>query len=189
VSGVESAAPGLASGHGAVTVFAGAAAVHGQGRGGELHAIRRTTSQAQRCMERRILAALVPKLNHTIVHSRDPRDAAEFFVSVFGLPPPTPFGPFLGVKLDNEVTLDFLAADGMEVQMQHYAFLVDEEEFDAIFGRLRARGIEHWADPGMRHAGRINHHVGGRGVYFLDPSGHLLEIITRPYGKWDEVTG
>ena len=127
------------------------------------------------------------KLNHTIVHSRDPREAADFFVSLFGLPPPVPFGPFLGVVVDNEVTLDFMSAGDMEVQTQHYAFLVGEEEFDQIFGRIRERGVEHWADPGLKQPGRINHHFGGRGVYFKDPSGHLLEIITRPYGKWDEL--
>jgi catechol 2,3-dioxygenase-like lactoylglutathione lyase family enzyme len=129
----------------------------------------------------------VAKLNHTIVHSRDPREAANFFVSLFGLPPPVPFGPFFGVVVDNEVTLDFLGADGIDVQPQHYAFLVGEEEFDQIFGRIVERGIDHWADPGLRQPGRINHHFGGRGVYFRDPSGHLLEIITRPYGKWDEL--
>jgi len=127
------------------------------------------------------------KLNHTIVHSRDPRASADFLTSLFGLPPAVPFGPFLGVQVANEVTLDFLDAEGMEVQMQHYAFLVGEEEFDQIFGRIRERGLEHWADPGRKHAGQINHHFGGRGVYFQDPSGHLLEIITRPYGKWDDV--
>ena len=124
------------------------------------------------------------KLNHTIVHSKDPRAAAEWFTSVFGLPAPKPFGPFLDVEVGNEVTLAFLDAEGMEIQIQHYAFLVSEAEFDQIFGRVRERKMKYWADPGMRQEGRINHHFGGRGVYFQDPSGHLLEIITRPYGNW-----
>ncbi len=123
------------------------------------------------------------KLNHTIVHSRDRRVAAEFFAALFGRPPPVPFGPFLGVQVDNEVTLDFLDADGMEIQMQHYAFLVGEAEFDQIFGRIRERGLAYWADPGRTRQGEINRHFGGRGVYFEDASGHLLEIITRPYGS------
>jgi len=123
------------------------------------------------------------KLNHTIVHSLDQRAAAEFFAGVFGLPAPVPFGPFLGVQVGNEVTLDFLDADGMEIQMQHYAFLVSEREFDEIFSRLKARGVQYWADPGRTQEGSINHHFGGRGVYFQDPSGHLLEIITKPYGS------
>ena len=123
------------------------------------------------------------KLNHTIVHSLDQRAAAEFFSGVFGLPAPVPFGPFLGVQVGNEVTLDFLDADGMEIQMQHYAFLVSDKEFDEIFARLKARGVQYWADPGRTQQGAINHHFGGRGVYFQDPSGHLLEIITKPYGS------
>ena len=123
------------------------------------------------------------KLNHTIVHSNDPRESAEFLAGLFGLPAPKPFGPFLDVDVSNEVTLAFLSADGMEIQMQHYAFLVSDAEFDEIFGRVRARGLKYWADPGRTEEGRINHHFGGRGVYFQDPSGHLLEIITRPYGS------
>ena len=131
-----------------------------------------------------ILVSVTVKLNHTIVHSRDPRAAADWFASVFGLPKPRPFGPFLDVEVGNEVTLAFLDADGMEIQMQHYAFLVSEKEFDQIFGRIQARKVKYWADPGQKQEGEINHHFGGRGVYFEDPSGHLLEIITRPYGDW-----
>jgi catechol 2,3-dioxygenase-like lactoylglutathione lyase family enzyme len=124
------------------------------------------------------------KLNHTIVHSRDPRASAEFLAGLFGLPQPKPFGPFLDVEVGNEVTLAFLHAEDMEIQMQHYAFLVSDAEFDEIFGRIRARGLKYWADPGRTEEGRINHHFGGRGVYFQDPSGHLLEVITRPYGEF-----
>ena len=127
------------------------------------------------------------KLNHTIVHSRDPRASARFVTDLFGLPAPVSFGPFLVFELANEVSLDFLDSGGMDVQVQHYAFLVGEEEFDQIFGRIQERGLTHWADPGREQEGRINRHFGGRGVYFQDPSGHLLEIITRPYGTWDDI--
>ena len=123
------------------------------------------------------------KLNHTIVHSRDPRSAASFFAEIFGLGRPRPFGPFLDVEVQNEVTLAFLDAEGMEIQAQHYAFLVSDAEFDQIFGRLEERGHRYWADPGQKQEGKINRHYGGRGVYFEDPSGHLLEIITKPYGS------
>jgi catechol 2,3-dioxygenase-like lactoylglutathione lyase family enzyme len=122
------------------------------------------------------------KLNHTLVHSRDKRASANFLADLFGLPKPVPFGPFLGVEVANEITLDFYDAEG-DIASQHYAFLVSEAEFDAIFGRIQARGLDFWADPGQRQKGKINHHDGGRGVYFEDPSGHLLEIITRPYGS------
>lgn len=126
------------------------------------------------------------KLNHTIVHSRNPRAAAEFYSALFGLPAPVAFGPFLDIEVGNEVTLAFLDAEDMDVQAQHYAFLVSEVEFDEIFGRIRDRGLPYWADPGKTRKGKINHHYGGRGVYFEDPSGHLLEIITRPYGSFDD---
>lgn len=122
-------------------------------------------------------------LNHTIVHSNDKRAAAEFFTELFGLPAPVPFGPFLDVAVANDVTLAFMDAGDMEVQTQHYAFLVSEAEFDEILGRIVARGLPYWADPGRTRQGSINHHYGGRGVYFEDASRHLLEIITRPYGS------
>jgi catechol 2,3-dioxygenase-like lactoylglutathione lyase family enzyme len=82
------------------------------------------------------------------------------------------------------VILAFLPAEGMEIQTQHYAFLVSEREFDEIFGRIRQRNLKYWADPGQKQEGKTNAHFGGRGVYFEDPSGHLLEIITKPYGNW-----
>jgi hypothetical protein len=84
------------------------------------------------------------------------------------------------VKVDNDVTLDFIDDDGTIVS-QHYAFLVSEAEFDAIFGRIKARSLEHWGDPAREKPGEIYTWNGGRGVYFLDPDGHFLEIHTRPY--------
>ncbi|WP_086824957.1 VOC family protein [Allokutzneria sp. NRRL B-24872] len=122
------------------------------------------------------------QLNHTIVHSTDRAATAEFLTSVLGLPEAVPFGPFLVVETANGVSLDVIHDSG-EFTRQHYAFLVSEEEFDVIFGRLRERGVAHWAEPGHRGAGRINTNDGGRGVYFDDPDGHNLEILTRPYGS------
>jgi len=122
------------------------------------------------------------KLNHTIVNVKSKKESAKFFTELFGLPPAKPFGSyFLTVELANGVTLDFCDAD-YEVEKQHYAFLVSDKEFDAIFGRIKERGMEYWADPAKKQKGKINHHDGGRGVYFEDPSGHFLEIITTPYG-------
>ena len=121
------------------------------------------------------------ELNHTIVHARDPLASARFLAEILGLGPPVPFGPFQGVALDNGVTLDFIAA-GEALTIEHYAFLVGEAEFDAILARIEARGLPIWADPAHALPGRINHRDGGRGVYWNDPDGHYLEIITRPYG-------
>jgi catechol 2,3-dioxygenase-like lactoylglutathione lyase family enzyme len=124
------------------------------------------------------------KLNHTIVHARDKRASADFYAEVFGFAKPRPFGPFLDVETANEVTLAVLETDE-EIQVQHYAFLVSEPEFDQIFGRVKARGLDWWADPALKQKGQINRHDGGRGVYFRDPAGNILEIITRPYGAAD----
>ncbi|OBI93501.1 VOC family protein [Mycobacterium sp. 1245805.9] len=122
--------------------------------------------------------------NHTIVASRDKRESAEFLAELFGLPDPKPFGHFMVVALDHGASLDYSdVAEGEEVRRQHYAFLVSEEEFDEIYGKIKSRGLEHWADPGANRPGEINTRDGGRGVYFLDPSGHAMEILTRPYGS------
>jgi catechol 2,3-dioxygenase-like lactoylglutathione lyase family enzyme len=122
------------------------------------------------------------RLNHTIVWCRDQRKSASFLTEILGRPTATRFGPFLVVELDNGVSLDFHETDG-EIASQHYAFLIGEDDFDAAFGRLRDRGLEHWADPGRTRPNAINRNDGGRGVYFEDPDGHLLEVITRPYGS------
>ena len=120
-------------------------------------------------------------LNHTIVAARDKHESATFLAESLGLEPPTTYGPFAAVELDNDVSLDFI--DDPEIHQRHYAFLVSEDEFDAIFERIRARGLAYWADPFERRPGEINTNDGGRGVYFDDPNGHNLEILTRPYGS------
>ncbi len=122
------------------------------------------------------------KLNHTIVAARDKGSSAAFLTEILGLPPAVPFGPFLVVELANEVSLDFMDTAG-EIHSRHYAFLISEQEFDEIFGRIKGRNLKYWADPGQHHAQEINTRDGGRGLYFEDPSGHLLEILTRPYGS------
>jgi catechol 2,3-dioxygenase-like lactoylglutathione lyase family enzyme len=123
------------------------------------------------------------QLNHTIVAARDKRAAAEFLATILGLEVGAPYGPFLPVETSNGVTLDFMDRDAGEITSQHYAFLVSEEDFDAIFARIQQAGVAFYADPGHQEPGRINHHDGGRGTYFEDPNGHNLEIITRPYGS------
>lgn len=121
------------------------------------------------------------QLNHTIVEARDRDGTADFLVEILGLSPAPTFGPFRVVELSNDVSLDVVQA-GEHVHRQHYAFLVTEEEFDQIWGRLKERGITFFADPWHRRPGEINTHDGGRGTYWADPNGHNLEIITRPYG-------
>ncbi|MES2490099.1 MAG: VOC family protein [Pseudomonadota bacterium] len=120
------------------------------------------------------------QLNHTIVWCRDKQKSSAFLIEILGLPEPIPFGPMLVVKLSNEVSLDFYDHDE-KIASQHYAFLVSENEFDKIFGRIRERGLQYWAAPGKQQANQTYEHNGGRGVYFEDPDGHLLEVMTRPY--------
>lgn len=124
------------------------------------------------------------QFNHLLIFAHNKHESATFLTSLFGLPDPKPAGFFLAVDLANEVTLHY-GEPGVEFLSQHYAFLVSDEEFDAIFARMQERGMPYWADPRQHYPGQINTNHGGRGVYFNDPSGHGLEIITRPYGSAD----
>jgi catechol 2,3-dioxygenase-like lactoylglutathione lyase family enzyme len=126
--------------------------------------------------------AVSVQLNHTIVWCRDKQRSATFLAEMLGRDAPTPFGPFLIVEVDNGASLDFHDTDG-EIAPQHYAFLIGEDDFDDVYGRIRERALDHWADPMQSRVGEINRNDGGRGVYFEDPDGHLLEVITRPYGS------
>jgi len=127
------------------------------------------------------------RLNHTIIAARDHVASATFLSEMFGLPSPVLVGPFAVVSI-GDTSLDYMnvkvytGKDG-EISSQHYAFLVTEAEFDEVFARIRERHLSYWADPGRAHANQINDWDGGRGVYFEDPNGHLLEAITRPYGS------
>jgi catechol 2,3-dioxygenase-like lactoylglutathione lyase family enzyme len=119
------------------------------------------------------------QLNHTIVPVQDKEASASFLAEILGLDPPISFGPFMCVETANGVSLDY---DDRSVSQtaHHYAFLVTEEEFDAIFARVTARGLTYWADPGHQQKNRINGN--GRGFYFEDPAGHNMEVLTRAYG-------
>src|SRR5215210_2746839 len=120
------------------------------------------------------------QLNHTIVAASDQKKSAAFLTEILGLGAPGTYGPFAVVEVANGVSLDFM--DDPQVHPRHYAFLVSEEEFDQILGRIRERGLDLWSDPCQQHPGEINTDDGGRGVYWHEPDGHILEIITRPYG-------
>ncbi|GHD89420.1 VOC family protein [Streptomyces naganishii] len=127
------------------------------------------------------------ELNHTIIHARDNRESAEFLARILGLEVGTEWGPFVPVATSNGVTLDFAAVPAESIVMQHYAFLVSDAEFDAAFERIQQGGVTYYADPHLKQPGEINHHHGGRGLYFLDPAGHGMEIITRPYGSHERT--
>ncbi|HEV2370387.1 MAG TPA: VOC family protein [Acidimicrobiales bacterium] len=118
------------------------------------------------------------QLNHTIVNVRDKAESAGFLAEILGIGPPVEFGPFMCLETANGVSLDF--DDRRGAVRAHYAFLVTEEEFDAIFARVTDRGLPYWADPGHQQEGVINGN--GRGFYFEDPSGQNMEVLTRAYG-------
>ena len=126
------------------------------------------------------------ELNHTIVWCSDKQRSADFLTDILGLPPARPFFHFLVVELKNGVSLDYYQKEG-PVSPQHYAFLVSNEEFDTGFAQIQEQGLTFWADPARSKPGEINHHFGGRGVYFADPDEHLMELITRPYGTEDQL--
>jgi catechol 2,3-dioxygenase-like lactoylglutathione lyase family enzyme len=123
------------------------------------------------------------ELNHTIVYAKNKQESAAFLAEILGLPAPEPFSPFLVVKTANGVSMDFMTHSG-PISAQHYAFLLFEAEFDAAFERIKERRLDYWADPAKKRLGEINHNDGGHGVYFHEPSGHFLEILTVPYGGW-----
>jgi catechol 2,3-dioxygenase-like lactoylglutathione lyase family enzyme len=116
-------------------------------------------------------------LDHTIVPAHDKVAAAEFFASIFGLEVSPAMGPFAPVHVNDGLTLDF--QDRERFEWHHYAFHVDDADFDAIFERVKAAGIPFGSGPHALDDGRINHRHGGRGVYFKDPNGHVLELLTR----------
>ena len=122
------------------------------------------------------------QLNHLIVLSRDQAASAAYLARILGLPDPVSTPPFTGVQVTNDITMDFMSVD-REITSQHYAFLVTEPEFDEVFGRIKADGQAYWAYPDKSGENEINTRDGGRGVYFDDPDGHFLEILTRPYGS------
>ena len=117
--------------------------------------------------------------NHTIIAAKDREASARFLVDLLGLEEPTRWGPFTSVRLDEGVVLQYAEPPVDEIQMQHYAFLLDDETFDAVFERVQAQAIEYWADPRMQRPGELNDNNGGRGFYFFDPAGHGLEVLTR----------
>jgi catechol 2,3-dioxygenase-like lactoylglutathione lyase family enzyme len=123
------------------------------------------------------------QLNHTAVYAKDRRLSAEFIAAILGVEVAAPFGPFLPVDLGNGVTLDYYELTDEPIQAQHYAFLVPDEQFDAMIARLEAVGVTYYADPNHTEPGAINRLFGGRGAYFDDPSGHNMEIMTRPYAR------
>lgn len=116
------------------------------------------------------------ELNHTIVGATDKHASAQFLADILGLPVGADNGPFTPLQLANGVTLDYMHRT--RVEPQHYAFLVSDGEFDAAFTRIREAGLTYFADPGFQQPGEINTRWGGRGVYFHDPDGHSMELLT-----------
>lgn len=117
-------------------------------------------------------------LNHTIVPAHDHEASARFFAQIFGLSYEGPAGHFAPVQVNDTLTLDFDVRGTFE--SHHYAFHVSDADFDAIFARIKAEGIPYGSGPRSLDDGQLNTRRGGRGVYFLDPNGHVLELLTRP---------
>ncbi|HEU5094105.1 MAG TPA: VOC family protein [Reyranella sp.] len=120
-------------------------------------------------------------LNHIIIPAKDKHASAKFLADILGVEPAPQWGPFVPVPTANGVTLDFV--DSSDLRTQHYAFLVDDREFDAALAHMKKSSVAYFANHDHSGLGEINRYNGGRGVYFDDPDGHLLELITKPYGS------
>ena len=121
------------------------------------------------------------ELNHTIVQTHDKAASVRFYTKMFGFKYNGDLGPFAPITIPNQsLTLDFLD-DRETFERQHYAFKVSDTTFDEIFERIIEEGLAYGSEPWHSQDGKINHFNGGRGVYFRDPSGHLLEILTHDY--------
>lgn len=117
------------------------------------------------------------QLSRIVIFARDKRASARFLADLLDLDDPVPAGIFVAVRLDDGFTLHY-AQPATDFLRQRYTFLVDEEDFEAIYARVREQGLTFWADPYRRTAGQIATHD-GRGLYVDDPSGHILEIVTK----------
>ncbi|MEV4595876.1 VOC family protein [Amycolatopsis sp. NPDC049253] len=133
------------------------------------------------CLLEALFVSVSVELNHVIVPSRDNRESAEFLARLLGLEVGEEWGPFIPVETGNGVRLDFATIPPRDLRLQHYCFLIPEADFDAFFARLKETGVTYHADPAGKLVGEINHNHGGRGVYFLDPGGNGVEVITQPY--------
>jgi catechol 2,3-dioxygenase-like lactoylglutathione lyase family enzyme len=117
------------------------------------------------------------ELNHTIVPARDPKASAQFLADILGIEVSPPVAHFTPVTLANGVTLDYDQSDAVE--RHHYAFLVGGEDYAGAFARIRDGGITYYADPACQRPGETYTSKNGqRGMYFRDPNGHLMEILT-----------
>jgi catechol 2,3-dioxygenase-like lactoylglutathione lyase family enzyme len=123
--------------------------------------------------------AMAITLDHMIVPARDKEESARFYARIFGVPYEGAAGPFAPVRINPTLTLDFDTWAGA-FEPLHYAFHVDDAAFDAILARVREAGLPYGSHPWEAENGRLNDWNGGRGVYFRDPSRHLLELLTRP---------
>ena len=116
-------------------------------------------------------------LDHTIVPAHDKVASAQFFAHIFGLSVKEGQGRFAQVQVNDALTLDF--DEQREVlEGHHYAFHITDAEFDAIFARVKAAGLRYGSGPRDHENGQINTRRDGRGFYFEDPNGHLLEVMT-----------
>jgi catechol 2,3-dioxygenase-like lactoylglutathione lyase family enzyme len=142
----------------------------------EAHVIVRSSKLSMASMTMAI------QVDHIIVRAKNREESARFLSEILGLPEPYIFEPFMCVKVGT-LNLDYLVPADKNFPPQHIAFLISEEEFDQIFARVKKRGLTYWADPYGEQPGKINLADNGRAIYFKDPNGHSLEIITQPYAR------
>lgn len=123
---------------------------------------------------------MTAQFNHTIIAANSAETSARFYRDLLEARDAPTWGPFINLELDGGVLLQF-AAPPTAFPPQHYGFLVTEKHFDRAVQRIQHHDLEYWADPQRRRPRETNTEHGGRGIYFLDPAGHYLELITQPY--------
>ncbi|WP_313549966.1 VOC family protein [Corynebacterium sp.] len=123
---------------------------------------------------------MTARFNHTIIAAKETAEMAQFYRELLETQDLPAWGPFINLSIGDGVMLQF-ATPTMEFSPNHYAYLLDDAHFDRALATIQDRGYEHWADPQRQRPGEINNEHDGRGVYLLVPSGHYLELITRPY--------
>lgn len=138
-----------------------------------------TVSRLNLTCNRQLKGHMEITLNHTIVPSHNNVESARFYERILGFEFIKEWGHFAVVKVNSTLTLDFMVRENFS--SIHYAFKVNDQQFNEILERIKKEGISFGSGPSSLEDGNTNNNDNGQGVYFKDPNGHVLELITKDY--------